>query len=463
MAGACVAVAVPAAAQDEQQEQRRPTGGPFSGLFKGSPKEQPHTLDVKGSAFAAWDDNLLAQVPGAGSGENLFDPRFRKSGVARGFQGAITYGFHRNGTRSQFNVNANAGLQQYAGGLSTGSAWFHNYDGFATLTTKVATRVSTSASAGVAYAPYFQYAPFLRNTTSEESPVGSDMGFAVSASTIRATVASLSVDDRLTRRSRISAGIGWEQRVMPENTSANVENRLARATFTHNVTRKLGFHVGYGVIEYRYSFEQDNAPLRTHNMDVGLDYGDGLMLTFGRHYSLSMAISASLAKNGDPVSVLKTGKSTAFVVNGSATLSRSIGQSWSASLGYARGTYYAVGFREPMTTDSANVGIGGPLATRLHFSAGGGASRGRFLFSDYGNVISYTASTRLTYALSTNLGLFAQASYYDFSLPPGAVSLGFVPSLARRSVTVGLSTWVPLIKQRRQRRDAGVQTTAGQP
>ncbi|HEV2984196.1 MAG TPA: hypothetical protein VGX46_07400, partial [Vicinamibacterales bacterium] len=55
----CVAVAVPAAAQEQQ-----PSGGPFSGLFKGSPKEQPQTFDLRGSAFGAWDDNLLAVAPG---------------------------------------------------------------------------------------------------------------------------------------------------------------------------------------------------------------------------------------------------------------------------------------------------------------------------------------------------------------------------------------------------------------
>ena len=53
---ACVAAAAPAVAQTQTE---RPTGGPFTGLFKGSPKSQPHTLDLQASGFAAWDDNLV--------------------------------------------------------------------------------------------------------------------------------------------------------------------------------------------------------------------------------------------------------------------------------------------------------------------------------------------------------------------------------------------------------------------
>jgi len=153
-------------------------------------------------------------------------------------------------------------------------------------------------------------------------------------------------------------------------------------------------------------------------------------------------------------------------VDGHATLTRPIGRTWGTSIEYMRGTHYMVGFPQPYLTDSANAGIGGRLATRLQFSAGVGASRGQELFavSGGGNIISYTASTRLTYALFSHLGLYSQASYYRFSIPPGSfANFGFVPKLDRRSVSVGLSTWVPLIKPQRQRRDSGNPPTTGQP
>jgi hypothetical protein len=457
---ACVAVGAPAAAQ-------QPSGGPFTGLFRGSPRDQPHTLDLRGSAFTAWDDNLLALTP---SGQGDLDPRFLQPGVANGFQGSLAYGFNKSGARSQFHFNGDASVQEFASALRTGAIWFHSYGAATGLTIKATNKTSISVGAAASYAPFYQYAPFLKNTMSEESPVGSDYGFAVLSPWVRSTSASASIENRLSKRSGISAGIGWDQRVIPSGENADLETRTASARFTHGLTRKLAFYIGYGIQEQRNEFNQNQnqnqnqGPVRSHMMDVGLGYGDGVTLKLGRHYTLSASFGASIVKNGDPVSVATTGKSTAFAVNGAATLSRSIGRSWGASLGYLRDTHYMLGFTQLITTDSANAGIGGPLTERLQFSAGAGASRGQQVFSSaQGDLVSYTASTRLSFALFSHLALYGQASYYRFSIPADFANFGFVPNLNRRSASVGLSTWVPLIKPPRQRRDSGTQTPTGQP
>jgi hypothetical protein len=435
-------------------------------LFRGSPRDQPHTLDLRGSAFTAWDDNLLALTP-SGQGElGALDPRFLQPGLANGFQGSLTYGFSKSGTRSQFHFNGDASVQEFASALRTGALWFHSYAAATGLTIRVTNKTSISVGAAAGYAPFYQYAPFLKNTTSEESPVGSDYGFAVISPWVRSTSASASIENRLSKRSSISAGIGWDQRVIPSEENANLETRTASARFTHGLTRKLAVYVGYGIQEQRNEFNQNpnQKPVRSHTMDVGLAYGDGVTLKLGRHYTLSGSFGASIVKNGDPVSVVTTGKSTAFAVNGAATLSRSIGRSWGASLGYLRDTHYMLGFTQLITTDSANAGIGGPLTQRLQFSAGAGASRGQQVFSSsQGHLVSYTASTRLSYALFRHLALYGQASYYRFSVPADFANFGFVPNLNRRSASVGLSAWMPLIKPARQRPDSGNQPTTGQP
>ena len=133
-------------------------GGPFSGLFTGSPRDQPQTLDVRGSGFAAWDDNLLAQTPGSGGVTDPFavDPRFLKPGVASGLQGSVTYQFRKSGTRSQFQLSADGGGQQFANGLGTGVFRFFSYGASTGLTTKVTNKTSVSLGAGAGYDPYFQ-------------------------------------------------------------------------------------------------------------------------------------------------------------------------------------------------------------------------------------------------------------------------------------------------------------------
>ena len=64
-----------------------------------------------------------------------------------------------------------------------------------------------SLGANAAYAPYYQYAPFLKNTASEESPVGSDYGFAVNSAWVRSVSASASVSNQFSKKSGISAGV----------------------------------------------------------------------------------------------------------------------------------------------------------------------------------------------------------------------------------------------------------------
>jgi hypothetical protein len=256
----------------------------------------------------------------------------------------------------------------------------------------------------------------------------------------------VSVSNQFSKRSSISGGLVWDKRVIQSNEDSGIDTRSATLSYSHSLTRKLAFHVGYGIQELRNGFEGSDKPVRSNMMDVGLGYGDGLTLSLGRHTTLSLSIGASIMKNGDPVSVATTGKSTAFGVDGTATLGRS------------------VGFSDLITTDSANAGIGGPLTSRLQFSAGAGASRGYQVFAESrGALVSYTASTRLSLALFSHLGLYGQASYYRFSIPAGFTNFGFIPGLDRRSVSVGLNTWLPLIKHRGARRDPGGQTTTGQP
>jgi hypothetical protein len=256
---ACVAVAAPVAAQSQSPP---PSGNPFAGLFRGSPKEQPHTLDVTGSAFASSGDTLPGAVPPG----NFSDPLAAQGlGIADGFQGAISYGFRRTGPRSGFNFAGNAGAQQFAGG-SRDPMRFYNYSASTGLTTKVSTKTTLSFGAASAYAPFFQYAPFLRSTTSEESPVGSDYGFAVHSVMVRSTGASASVENRFSKKSSISAGLGWEQRTSPDSPEADVDARTVRAAFSHNLTRKLGFHVGYGITESRYKLNPDAKPVRSNQI-----------------------------------------------------------------------------------------------------------------------------------------------------------------------------------------------------
>jgi hypothetical protein len=347
-------------------------------------------------------------------------------------------------------------VSEFGGDLGD-TLWFHNVETGANFRHDFSPKITLSLGSGANYVPYYRYVPFLQNTLTEESPAGQDYGFAAKSDMVRGVSASASIEDRFTRRSSVSFGATWDRFDVPETPELSLERRGVRGTVAHNILKKLRVHAGYGVEEIRHF--SDTAPTLNHVIDIGLGYGDGLTVKLGRYYTLSMGVGASVMRNGDPESVLRTGKSTAFALDGHATLSRSLGQSWGASIGYRQGTQYVLGFREPVYGQSASAGLGGPLFSRLQFSAGAGASRGQQVFSENGTITAYNASTRLSYAVWSNMSLYGQASYYRYSIPFDFDVLGFVPGVERRSVSVGLSTWIPFIKPPRNRRGG----ESGQP
>jgi hypothetical protein len=434
---------------------------PFSGLFRGSPRDQPHKLDLSGSAFGAWDDNPYAQLPGGnsggfgGGGVGGFSPlpQTIKPGIATGFQGALAYGYHIGGQRTSLALTANGSFQAFESSASSRRLTFQSYDATGAFATGLTSKISLSLSGGTTYAPFYQYAPFLKSTTSEDSPVGSDYGYAVDSDWARTSSAGATITDRFTKRSSISGTVNWNEQILTTNDRV-IDTEGAGIRFSHNVTRKLIFTLGYTISESWFTQGGvRGAPFQYSNVDVSLGYGDGLTFRFGRVYTLSLNVGTSIAKNGDPNSIAKTGHSTQFLVTGNATLTRSIARTWEASLNYNRGVSYMVGFTEPFQSDSASAGLGGPIVQRLYFSLGAGASRSQAVFSQSGNIIAYSGSARLTYGLFSNVGLYAQASYYKYSIPEAALeSFGFTPQLGRRSVSAGVSTWLPLIKPPRVRR-----------
>src|SRR5215475_164126 len=170
-------------------------GGPFDGLFRGSPREQPHRLDLSGSVFEAWDDNVLAQGPnGIGSGGGFGTPATVKPGYANGFQGSLTYGFHHVGTRSDLSLNGSGAFQEFASSAGTDRLTFESYSAGANLRTNITNKASVLFGVASTYAPYYQYLPFLTGTTTPESPVGTDYGFAVDSAWVRTTTAAVSIE-----------------------------------------------------------------------------------------------------------------------------------------------------------------------------------------------------------------------------------------------------------------------------
>jgi hypothetical protein len=459
---AALCSAAPAAAQ----------GVPFSGLF-GNPAKGQHSLEARGGAFGTWDDNLLARGPFAND-PFAFDPRLQAKGLGTGFESNLNYGYRRQSrgrSKSSFQFGAQAAVQEFSPGSSVDAFWIPNYGVNAGVSSNLTPKISFNLGGSAAYAPYYLYAPFLRNpgapasTVSADStapadtadsagaptaatsmipdvgPVGTDAGFGVSSQWVSTLSANTSITDQFTKRSAVTADFSINRAQIFGQTK--IDTRLAHAQFTHKLTRKLGLHLGYGIQLSDYTSESvPNVRTENHLIDFGVDYGDGI--SFGRHYTLSFSTGVSgLQQNG----------TTAFRLNGSATLARSIGRTWSASIGGVRDTQYVVGIRQPLLTDAANVGVGGQIVPRLHFSAGGYYMRGLRAFVDSEEMlVTKSASAKLTLGLTQHIGLYTQFSYYRYDIPAGFfLDFAFPPNFNRRSATFGITFWAPIINRQAPR------------
>ena len=465
--GACVAdAAAQPAPQGAGVPPPQPNGQkpPYWGLFGGGSKDQPHSLDVNATVSGVYDDNLAAQLPGSPYGNGVpIDPRYAQAGVGYGFTGDALYGFRKTGRRDSVKFDANAGIHEFSGALGD-AIWMRTLGVNGQYRHDFTPKITMSASGGVSDAPYYQYAPFIHGTIAAPGPAGKDTGFATNAPNVMQSTGTFSVEDRFSKRSNITFAALTEHHDSPDFGPISLDRQSVRGIVTHNILKQLAVHVGYVYEKTDYA-NSLAEPYVSQGLDIGLGYGDGITIRIGRYYTLSLGIGTSIARNGS-VHYAEQGQAEyRFLVNGYATLDRSIGRTWNAYASFVQDTQHVLGFTQPIYTSTALAGISGPIAKRLNFSGGAGAARGQQIFSTSttgGSLVSYNASARLTYAIMSNLALYSQVSYYKYGTPSDFSFPLFLPNLERRSISVGLSTWVPLIKPPRRARTNEPQET-GQP
>jgi hypothetical protein len=430
--------------------------GPFAGLFGGGAGNRSTTqsLDVRGSLFGVWQDVL---EPPADLLREL-DPRFQKSGTFGGAAGSLAYSLQRNARSSGFFISANASAADYSVQPETVMATYNAASG---LTAQLTRRISFATSASAIYAPFYNFGSGSARTGNDligqlpgALPTGSPIGGAGFDQTIPGAEFGLnavyepnitlggnaSVNAQLSNRSSLSFTGEYRTVRLTETSDVSYDSWASAATFRHNITRRLVFRAGYRRDISSYGEGQHFA---RDGYELGLDYGDSLTIPLGRRTTLSLAPAASVVQWNDD---------THFVLNGSATLTRSMGRTWSASAGYVRDLQFVLGFGEPVLMDSAIVTLGGTVVSRLRWMSSAGWSRGRIGFDDDASHFTwYTASTGPSIALSRNLALYATYAYYSYDVPSGASSFPLLTKFSRQNVSVGLTAFAPVFRTGRTR------------
>jgi hypothetical protein len=450
IAGAAFLMPVCADAQDVRPGQA------YRGLFGPNTVTAAEALTVNGAIGAGWDSNLfLAQrdqllLSGAPNAAPL------SSGTYNQFSGGL--GYSRNGAKLQFEATESSSARRYPDYPLLAS-----HGAAARLGWTPTKRVSFSTSHQFVYQPWQTFASFptlFGLPLRFDQPVAPNQAFASIEGSSVLYVTSSNFTTQLTRQSSLTAG--YSSQLNTYNNSAAFVGPLqwdifavGRGRFTsqsgivrfsHGLTRNLGWHVGYGYSDARYS--GDVQRYRGQILDAGIDYSRALSIT--RRTTFSFSTGAIAIEQPDQSDGYRR-----YDVNATATLNREIGRTWNASATYMRSGEYLEAARVPYFYDGAVLQLQGLISRRTGFHSAAGATYGdlgidrnrqrRDRFdTEYANV-------GLVFAISRYLAINTDYVFYMYSLNRWDASLPSAgPRLHRHDVVVLLSAWAPVFERGRK-------------
>ena len=420
---------------------------PYRGLFGApAPSDSPHSLVLTGSAYGAYDDNVIDALS-ARSGNR---PWLQESGTYAGADAGLQYAFATEGARTSFGG-------QLGGRLS----YYHHHDRSDVLPSsnadvtfgfRLTRSLNLQVRESVAYSS--NYNASLVPELGEE--MGHDIGTApvsdldlFGLKTLR-TATTVSLAQRFGRHTSLTGAYHFRSFELLESEAPDpmfheYASHAGSMRFGYNrpVTRNASLRLGYGIrVSDRESLTGE--PSMMHNIDAGMDYSRAL--SFSRRTSLSFGTGSAIAVS-ERIDEGTEGQRTQARLTGHASLTHEMGRSWTADLTYSRGFRTRDGFDELYFTDAVSATVGGLVSRRLSFSAATAWADSSLERGGSTGQRGISANAQGTYALTRYLGLFARYVYYRYRYGSDILlSERFPRQLDRHGVRVGLTTSVPLIR-----------------
>jgi hypothetical protein len=393
-------------------------------------------LDLSIDTFEAYDYGVLSSREEG----DLSSTAIGTSGFYSGLN--VHLGFGRSSDRASFRSWANSGLAYYPA-LKDLSAIYHQV-GLA-FSAPVGRRVSVHGGPFADSSPRYSVRAFPGLPAFDPIPGVSIYGpIAAPApdfdhtSILRTTSrygASVGTNIYVSDRATVGFDYGYAQTAFEGLTDMHV--RGAGAHFGFKLTRHAWLTTGYTRQTAQYE-GQDPRTTSTGNINVGVHFDKALSIT--RRTLLRFSTGAASAGNNRDFLGLQA--------IGSASLVHQIGRTWSTWADYRRGLGYIEGYRQPVFSDTAEVGLGGLISRRVEFSTGARYFAGAVgLTSPTPPFDSHAAWARIRTGLTRTLAAYAEYRFYHYGFPDVvARPIGVPTHFGRSGVRVGLSLWVPLAK-----------------
>lgn len=428
-----------------QAEQAR---RPYRGLFGSGPENPDRTesLVLNASIFGGYDNNLTAGTTGVAP----IDPRFQGSGYRVGMSANLSYS--KQWERASFGAIGGSAFSYYpdvqepfvAQDTTLGS-----YNGGVGFSAPLGERTTLRASQTAGYSPAYTLGvfPALPGGVGDVTltPPGFDRAIYTQEGYRFDTTAM--VTRNLSSRSTME--VFYERHTSDyKRQSFDLREQRVGGRVTHQLSKGLALRLGYAYREGDYAFVETSEPVRSHEIDAGVNYNRAF--SFSRRTTLTFATGSAIVVIGDPgqSSGVAYGSGTHYELLVNAALNHEIARTWNARVAYYRGVQYVEGFTQPLLSDSVTAGVGGLLSRRVSASVITEYSNGAVGYTIAGNGYdTYSGVAGLQVAISRSLAAFAQYifQHYEFGsgvvLPPGFASL-----LDRHGPRVGLNVSVPLIQ-----------------
>jgi hypothetical protein len=388
------------------------------------------------SVMAGYDDNVLDQ-----SGTLNPASPFLQSGAYTGFSAGVAYGWQL-GREMEFGANAGTNARYFHDSGDLLGVGHYAGVGFASA---LGSRARMFANQSVTYAPSYFYSLMpgfgsLPGTTvgGGDFPVGDEAFFVYD------TVASLTYT--VTRRSAVEAVGSYRFSDLGASTaipSSDLTSYSVGGRFRYGFTRHASMRAGYIYRRGQYGPVGRGYSTTLHDLDAGVDYHRALSLT--RRTTLDFGTGSTIVN-------MPTGSGAAelqYRLTGDVGLTHEMGRTWRARLAYTRGVGFSEAFLQPVFADAVNASLTGFLTRRIDLNTYAGLATGEVgLGSVQTPFRTWNVSSRLRYALSHVLALYAEYLYYSHNLGGAVLVPGGVPSVMdRQSAHAGVSLWLPLLRR----------------
>lgn len=405
--------------------------GPFGGLFGRTPERTGSeftAIDFRSAFAGQYDDAVLVD-------ESVPDEDVPRSGYTSGVNTGLV--FERQSDRLLFRAQGGATYQEYYRKPVFGAT---SYDAAMQFRAEPATRFHLQGQAGYFRSPFFRMVPGVSPFDSAVITPGDP--FAVRLIRNQSYDASGGFVSQYSKHSSLTVTATQRETRFGE-TERNTFNVLGmEARWRRQLSRGFAVHAGYGRERYRYSSLQETLALY-ELIDIGVDF----------NRQLSVSRRTSLAFTTETAAVKRPLTGRRYRLNGHANLTTLFGKTWRASAGVSRNTEFLPGFFEPLFTDSVTGMVGGMFSKRAEWLTTISAGKGTFGFDNNGRYATGNTLSRLNWALTRRLGVFAEYSVYYHKIPPTVVAFVVPNQVSRQAFAVGFNTWIPILNKVRAPRD----------